>query len=165
MPYGNAPQPSTIQTHWRTTIRERWLIAHRDQSIRTFFPSEPVILVDLLWIEAHIADLDLHQGNPACLAAYRLNNPVWAQLLWRVSAATVQLVRNFCETAKSARRPTGKANNRPAELGNCTDHRKERRSRPKLGFSVTLDVDRRKKPNLMSAHRRVLLGRHLCSSS
>ncbi len=103
-----------------------------------------MILVDLLWIEARLADLDLYQSNPTCLAAYHLNNPIWAQLLWRVTVATVQLIRNFCETGKSARRPTGNANNRPAELRNCTDHREERGGRPEFGFSVTLDVDRRK---------------------
>ena len=43
-----------------SAIQERRLIAHRNQGIRTFFPSEPMILVDLLWIEVGPADLDLH---------------------------------------------------------------------------------------------------------
>ena len=131
----------------------------------TCFPSEPMILVYLLWIEARPADLDLHQSNPTCLAAYHSNNPIGAQLFWRISAATVQLIRHLGETRKSALWPTGNANNRPAELGNGTDHREERRGRPKFGFSVTPDVDRRKESDLMPAHRHVLLGRHGCSSS
>ena len=117
-----------------------------------------------LGIETGLADLNLHQCNPTCLATHRPNDTIGPQLLWRFSAAAVELIRNLGVTVKSPRWPTGKTNNGLAELGNRKYHREERRGRPQFGFSVSLDVDRRKESDHVPAHRVVLLRRHRCPS-